>query len=68
MFCGMIEGGRKCSAPYARMELAVWLQHDPLAPRVRRPHQLEEAFEALIGDVVEQLELPSELESPGRRT
>jgi hypothetical protein len=59
ILCGAVESGRslgsmlmrKCSPEYARLELKVWLTHDPLAPRKRRPERLESAFKDLL-DVV----------------
>lgn len=59
MLCGLVEGGtllpslleRKSAPAYARLDLKVWLDDDPLAPTPRRPRQLEEAYEHLVDRV-----------------
>jgi hypothetical protein len=68
MLCGLVEGGtllpalleRKSAPAYARLELKVWLNDDPLAPRPRRPRQLEEAYERLIYGVASAVQFARE--------
>jgi hypothetical protein len=68
MLCGLVEGGkllptlleRKSVPAYARFELKAWLDNDPLAPRPRRPHQLEEAYGRLVDGVASAIRFAPE--------
>lgn len=68
MLCGLVEGGtllpslleRKTASTYAEFDLKVWLSNDPLAPRPRRPSQLEETYESLVEQVAEAVRFSPE--------